>query len=302
MTFSNALNIFLGPALIIIIMLVECLNRASNDFFLKRNISALLIITLFAIIIDFVFSMILSYAPNIRWLSKFILKDNILRLIISLLPVIFYLLIIFIFQKYKKYRFILFIVSLFVSIITGSVKLLWSVMAALLLFDYLFIVYKESKIDNLTGLNNRYSFFEYFSRLSRGKTGESWNVVMIDVINFKTINNIYGYLEGDDVLRKLAKVINKNAATSDFAARYGGDEFVLVVKADNSADEIMSGIIKELDIFNKTGGKPYSIEIIYGTDIFTADGKTEIDGFLSNLDMVVLKQNEDSRRVGDYNS
>ena len=302
MTLPNALNTFLGPALIIIIMLVECLNRATNDYFLKRNISALLLITLFAIIADFIFSMILNYIPNIRWSSVFNFKDRTLRLIISFLPIISYLLIILIFQRNKKYRFVFFIVSLFANIMIGSVKFLWSIMAALLLFDYLFIVFKESKIDNLTGLNNSYSFFEYFSRLSRGKTGESWNILMIDVINFKTINNIYGYLEGDDVLRKLAKVITKYTVKSDFSARYGGDEFVLVVKADNSVDEMMSGIINELDTFNKTGGKPYSIEIIYGTDVFTADGKTEIDGFLSNLNTIILKQNDDSRRAGDYNS
>jgi len=302
MTFINALNTFLGPALIIIIMLVECLNRASNDFFLKRNISVLLIITLSAVIFDFIFSLILNYAPDFGNLSEFILKDNTLRMIVFLSPVVFYLLIIFIFQRHRKYRFILFTLSLIVNIVTGSAKFLWSVMAALLLFDYLFIVFKESKIDNLTGLNNRYSFFEYFSRLSRGKTGEAWNVVMIDVINFKTINNIYGYLEGDDVLRVIAKVINNHSAKSDFTARYGGDEFVLVVKADNSVDEMMSEMKKELDVFNKTDGKPYSIEISYGTDVFTADGKTDIDDFLGNLDMFILKRNEDSRREGDYNS
>jgi len=302
MTFSYALNSFLGPVLIIIIMLVECLNRSSDDFFLKRNISALLIITLSAIILDFIFSMILNYAPDIRWLSKFILTENIFRIPIFFFPVIFYLLIILVFQRLKKHRFILYIASLCVNIMTGSVKFLWSVMAVLLLFDYLFIVFKESKIDSLTGLNNRYNFFEYFSRFSRGKTGESWNIVMIDVLNFKTINNVYGYLEGDEVLRKLAKVINKFTFKSDFAARYSGDEFIIIVKAENRVAEMMSGIIKELDVFNKTGGKPYSIEIIYGTDIFTADGKTEIDSFLSNLDMVILNQNEDSRRAGDYNS
>jgi len=300
MTFLNALNSFLGPVLIIIIILADCRKRTAYDFFLKRNISFFLVITFISLTADFIFKLIINYTPDNSLLSKFFITDKNIRAVILFFPVISYLLIILFLRRYKKQRFILFSVSLFLNIITDSSIFFWSLITAILLFDYLFIIFKESKIDYLTGLNNRYSFYEYFSKLSRGKTGESWNISMIDVINFKTINNIYGYLEGDEVLRKLADEIKKYSDKLDFTARYGGDEFVYVSKEADTADEIMSGILNNLEIFNKTSNKPYSIEIGYGTDVFTADGKTEIDCFLNNLSTHILKQNDGNRRAGDY--
>jgi len=195
--------------------------------------------------------------------------------------------------------FFLFISSENINIMQISFRIIWPIIAALLLYFYLFVMLKENRIDILTGLGNRYSFFEFFNRLSRNKTGESWSVAMIDINNFKSINDIYGHLEGDNALRNLSNIIRICAKKSDFTARYGGDEFILVVRNENEINKLIAGIEYELGKLNNKSNKPYNIEISYVFDTFVADGSKPIDVFLNHIDMLMHKSNEEKRRAGD---
>ncbi|MCL2196977.1 MAG: GGDEF domain-containing protein [Treponema sp.] len=179
------------------------------------------------------------------------------------------------------------------------VKFIWPFISALLLFIYLFLIIKESRIDSLTGLDNRYSFFELTGRISRSRSGESWVFAMIDINNFRSINEVYGNFEGDNALRNFAKIIKKCGAKTDFAARYGGDEFILVSKAENGLDIFINKINQELFLYNEKNEKPYNIEISFGLDTFVADGSKTIDDFLSSIDKYMHKHNDESRRAGD---
>lgn len=82
-------------------------------------------------------------------------------------------------------------------------------------------------IDPLTGLHNR-SYLEALEMAFSGRTG-SWSLIMLDVDHFKLINDIYGHLEGDKVLRQTALNIQMNLKKTDTAMRFGGDEFLLVL-------------------------------------------------------------------------
>lgn len=89
-----------------------------------------------------------------------------------------------------------------------------------------------TRVDGLTGLGNRRYFDEYLAaewrRCLRMMTPMS--VLMIDVDHFKRYNDAYGHLAGDDVLKKIAAVIQGGSTRStDLAARFGGEEFVVVL-------------------------------------------------------------------------
>jgi len=89
-----------------------------------------------------------------------------------------------------------------------------------------------TRIDGLTGLGNRRYFDEYLAaEWRRGvRTRAAVSVLMIDVDNFKSYNDRYGHLAGDDVLKRVAEVLQSGANRStDLAARYGGEEFVIVL-------------------------------------------------------------------------
>lgn len=85
--------------------------------------------------------------------------------------------------------------------------------------------------DSLTGLYNRRYMEESFDReLERVRRKESsLAVVMIDVDHFKVINDTYGHVIGDSVLKYIADFLSGSVRGSDIACRYGGDEFVLIL-------------------------------------------------------------------------
>ncbi len=84
--------------------------------------------------------------------------------------------------------------------------------------------------DYLTGLPNARSLFVHLSReLARcRRTGTSLAVMVCDVDNFKQINDLYGHLEGDNLLKNFAAHLNETCRGYDYVARMGGDEFVIV--------------------------------------------------------------------------
>lgn len=86
--------------------------------------------------------------------------------------------------------------------------------------------------DELTGLQNRRGFYQTFTReLDRCTRGQSQGglLVLIDLDNFKYINDTYGHLAGDAALRLVARTLNETIRLMDVAARLGGDEFVLLL-------------------------------------------------------------------------
>lgn len=84
--------------------------------------------------------------------------------------------------------------------------------------------------DLLTGLYNRNYFNETIVRdVERAKRyGERLSFILLDVNNFKQINDTYGHLHGDGVLRACAGILKQAVRKSDFLCRFGGDEFVIV--------------------------------------------------------------------------
>jgi diguanylate cyclase (GGDEF)-like protein len=249
---------------------------------------------------DFLFSL-LNIVPKIIFA-----EEKTLRIIINFMPVFLAVCVILAFRKmYKQITLtvILFLalytISVFINVMTGSVKLIWPFISALLLSAYLFIMLNDAKIDNLTGIDNRFSFNEFASRLSRQKNGSSWSIILIDIDNFKMINDVYGHLEGDNALCALAEIFKTCVRKTDFAARYGGDEFVLAAKAETGIENIMPKIKEKLAEYNEKSGKYYNLEIIYEVDTFTADGSASIEEFLNNIDGLMRRHKEAGRRSGD---
>jgi len=88
-----------------------------------------------------------------------------------------------------------------------------------------------SRTDSLTGIGNRRSFDgELVSRFEHAlRYGRPLTLVMIDIDHFKKINDTFGHQAGDEVLQRIARVLQRTTRQSDFVARFGGEEFVVLL-------------------------------------------------------------------------
>ena len=102
-------------------------------------------------------------------------------------------------------------------------------------------LYEASTRDALTGLTNRRRLLHLLEvEVARGRVdGDDIGLLMIDVDNFKRINDTFGHLAGDHVLRALAMSASKILRAGDVLARYGGEEFVAVISGATRDDLIV---------------------------------------------------------------
>ncbi|MFB5760326.1 GGDEF domain-containing protein [Paenibacillus medicaginis] len=95
-----------------------------------------------------------------------------------------------------------------------------------------------NKTDPLTGLYNHMTFQEYLDKLIVHSEDNPFRIhlALIDVDNFKCVNDIYGHRAGDIVLKNVSTIIQKHAGPNDFAARYGGEEFAVIFTEKKTAE------------------------------------------------------------------
>lgn len=97
---------------------------------------------------------------------------------------------------------------------------------------------RQSTIDPLTNVYNRRFMYSYLSEQVT-KASESHtplSVVLFDIDKFKNLNDTYGHLLGDDVLKALSRILRDSCRTNEVVARYGGEEFILILPGlDNNA-------------------------------------------------------------------
>lgn len=88
--------------------------------------------------------------------------------------------------------------------------------------------------DSLVDLLNREEFQKEFSRLisTKNKASHTLSLIFIDLDNFKTLNDTLGHQAGDDALVKISNIIRQCIRQTDIAARFGGDEFMILIESE----------------------------------------------------------------------
>ena len=132
--------------------------------------------------------------------------------------------------------------------------------------------------DGLTGIANRSYLMRHLDMLiERAKRGgEKFALMLFDIDKFKMINDTYGHIAGDLVLKNTAKKSKGMIRKTDFIARLGGDEFVIIqtfLESENDACALASKILKEFERPMKTNDTDLEISLSIGISIFPKDAK-----------------------------
>lgn len=158
---------------------------------------------------------------------------------------------------------------------------------------------KEQAIrDPLTGLYNRRGLAEsLLSNLDKYKKGSSYvSVVMTDINGFKRINDHYGHQTGDQVLEQIAVILQELSRPSGIAARYGGDEFVLIIPESQATEEQLFTCIKDaIEEWNKDNPL---IEMPITMAIGIArchDSEEPVEACLHKADSLMYQNKQDGR-------
>ncbi len=108
--------------------------------------------------------------------------------------------------------------------------------------------------DGLTGIYNR-SFITHMAEIESERAiryKRPLSIALIDIDDFKKINDTFGHLQGDDVLRKVAMILKKNIRVYDALGRYGGEEFSIILPEAKLRDGcgLADRIRREIENFN----------------------------------------------------
>ncbi len=133
---------------------------------------------------------------------------------------------------------------------------------------------KLATIDFLTGIYNRHHFHTilqfHIEKHLRYKELLPFGILLMDLDHFKRINDQYGHLVGDEVLKEFAHVIKHNIRKSDFFARWGGEEFILLVPEIDKEKIIFLGrkLLQLVENHFKNQSKLPSLTVSIGITIF----------------------------------
>lgn len=143
---------------------------------------------------------------------------------------------------------------------------------------------ESAYIDQLCGVYNRRYYNDYIRAFCNAKNKSSAITgALIDMDNFKPINDNFGHDVGDEALVKFSSILRKNMSEIGFVVRFGGDEFVLVTnRSEGEIEKAVSDILNELDEVNASGENRYKLEFSYGISSITADSSS--DDFLKTMD------------------
>ncbi|MDO6423241.1 putative bifunctional diguanylate cyclase/phosphodiesterase [Saccharophagus degradans] len=145
--------------------------------------------------------------------------------------------------------------------------------------------------DTLTGLPNRSLLEDEIIRAAAAadRKGHYFAVFMMDLDDFKVVNDSFGHDFGDQLLKQIAARLQNNLRGEDRVYRYGGDEFVAVVEGLNSmidVETIAKGILKELNNDLELMGRELTVSVSVGASVYPKHGRT-LSELVHNADVAM---------------
>lgn len=155
--------------------------------------------------------------------------------------------------------------------------------------------------DYLTGVYNRkWLDYSITNRINRSSTKQSFAAILIDLDDFKAVNDTYGHDAGDKVLQNVARVLKSCLGYESLLARYGGDEFYIIVNTGDA--DVLQNTIKQLhdcvNAYNESSAIEHKFSISVGSIVYDPNSKWSVADFQKKVDELLYlnKKNKKSNQ------
>lgn len=145
-----------------------------------------------------------------------------------------------------------------------GIPLIWPAFTLSTLIAYNLVEKDAMLKDALTGISTRGQLGYRMKYMLKHK--QDFSIVMIDMDDFKMINDSYGHAEGDAALLTVVSILKNSVKSYDFVCRYGGDEFMLLIESEteNAYVPVMNRILETIKSYNDKAIKPYKLQMSFG--------------------------------------
>ena len=154
--------------------------------------------------------------------------------------------------------------------------------------------------DPLTGLVNRAAFD--IALLEAVRSDAPFGLIAVDLDRFKAVNDLFGHAAGDDILIRVARILDQSVSARDLVARVGGDEFVVLQRDIESADDsrrltgrILAGFAAEMD----SARDPMAVGCSLGVVTYPQDG-SDPETLRHNADVALYRAKQDGRGTASF--
>mgnify|MGYP000848147028 CR=1 FL=1 len=163
--------------------------------------------------------------------------------------------------------------------------------AAQILFTY--IQNHNMDKDYLTGAFSRQILDNYMQhKIDTSTSQKTFAAILLDIDDFKSINDRFGHFEGDAALEKTVSILQNSVDCHDFVARYGGDEFCIVLESDDNRmiEDTITRIKDNLASYNQSVNKPFKLSVSMGYAVYCCAMGDSAKSFFKLIDRKMYKQ------------
>jgi len=184
--------------------------------------------------------------------------------------------------------------SIFQALFYG-LSLNWSCMVLSLLIIYFNIQDIGLNTDYLTRVFNRRMLDSYLKeKIKSSAKDKTFAAILIDIDDFKQINDTLGHHIGDEALQEAVKLMHSCIKKEDFIARFGGDEFYIIldISEEEKLGEVVNHLYVAADNYNLQSQKPYKINFSMGYDIYNIQYNSQLEDFMRHIDKLMYQNKE----------
>lgn len=146
-------------------------------------------------------------------------------------------------------------------------------------------------VDDLSGLYNRKYYQYVITKMIGSKKRQTISGVMMDINNFKGINDQFGHNIGDKAIRQLGWIISEVITEHDIAFRLAGDEFIIIstVEDETYVHQLIDTLTQNIEKLNASSGNPYELSLAMGYTICKSS-ELDSDSFLYQMDIMMYRE------------